>query len=127
MKPTILCVDDEQIVRTSLKEQLKRFFDGEYRIEIADSGEVALELVLEIESEGGRAGGVLRDALGQWQRVQFALKMKQGRLEDAFRLIEGVVREERPACERRGHAEECAGKSHGVAGLHARDCSRFPP
>ena len=63
MKPTILCVDDEQIVRTSLKEQLKRFFDGEYRIEIADSGEVALELVLEIESEGGEIAVVVADQI----------------------------------------------------------------
>lgn len=44
-KPTILCVDDETTVLSSLKEQLKRTFGNEYSIEIAESGEEALEFI----------------------------------------------------------------------------------
>jgi class 3 adenylate cyclase len=47
-KPVILCVDDEQMVLSSLKQQLKSQFAGNYQIETAESGEEALELVLEM-------------------------------------------------------------------------------
>lgn len=49
-KPTILCVDDEDIVLRSLREQLKNVFRGEYDIEIADSGEMAIEIVNDLRS-----------------------------------------------------------------------------
>ena len=49
MKDTILCVDDEQIVRDSLKEQLKRAFGKEARIEAVETGEAALEVVEELQ------------------------------------------------------------------------------
>ena len=45
MKPVILCVDDEKIILSSLKEQLKRHFGAEYSIETVESGEEALEVV----------------------------------------------------------------------------------
>ena len=44
-KPVILCVDDENIVLTSLKAQLKQNFGSNYTIETADSGEEALSIV----------------------------------------------------------------------------------
>lgn len=44
-KPTILCVDDEKVILVGLKEQLQRAFQGEYSIEVADCGEVALEII----------------------------------------------------------------------------------
>lgn len=47
MSSSILCVDDESTVLTSLKEQLKRTFEDQYTIEIAESGEEALEIVEE--------------------------------------------------------------------------------
>ena len=51
-KPVILCVDDEKIVLDSLKSQLKKSFGSDFEIEIAESGEEALEIIEEfIEDE----------------------------------------------------------------------------
>lgn len=50
MKPIILCVDDEKIVLTSLKQQLKSCLGNEYRYESAESAEEAFEIVEDIES-----------------------------------------------------------------------------
>jgi len=47
-KAVILCVDDEKIILTSLKEQLRRNFHAEYFIETVESGEEALEVVEEL-------------------------------------------------------------------------------
>lgn len=44
-KVVILCVDDEQIVLVSLRQQLKRRFERKYILETAESGEEALEIV----------------------------------------------------------------------------------
>ena len=37
-KPVILCIDDEKIVLTSLKVQLKDEFGADYYIETVDNG-----------------------------------------------------------------------------------------
>lgn len=50
-KSVILCVDDEKIILTSLKEQLRRHFQNEYLIETVESGEEALELLGEFQEE----------------------------------------------------------------------------
>jgi len=47
-KPVILCVDDEKVILFSLKQQLKRHFQTDYCIEIAESGKEALEIVEEL-------------------------------------------------------------------------------
>jgi serine phosphatase RsbU (regulator of sigma subunit) len=47
-KPVILCVDDEKMVLNSLKFQLKKAFEKEYEIEVAESGEEALEIIEEL-------------------------------------------------------------------------------
>ena len=44
----ILCIDDEPIVLDSLKEQLIQGFEGKYIIEVAESGDEALELFDEL-------------------------------------------------------------------------------
>lgn len=48
LKPTIICVDDERLVLASLKEQLARHFGSAVRVEVAESGQDALELVDEL-------------------------------------------------------------------------------
>lgn len=48
----IICVDDEPFVLESLKEQLKRYFGTRYYIEVAQSGEEALEIVEDLQEEG---------------------------------------------------------------------------
>ena len=48
----ILCVDDEIIVLDALTEQLHKAFGTEYIIEIAESGEEALDIFDELTEEG---------------------------------------------------------------------------
>ncbi len=48
-KPVILCIDDENIILQSLKDQLKLYVGTLYAIETAESGEEALEIVDEIQ------------------------------------------------------------------------------
>ena len=47
-KPTIICVDDERIVLDSLSVQLRDFVKQGYLVEMAESGEEALEIVDEL-------------------------------------------------------------------------------
>ncbi|MBF0118534.1 MAG: response regulator [Desulfobacterales bacterium] len=50
-KTTIICVDDEEIVLTTLKEQLKVHFESDFSIEVAESGEEALELLDQLNQD----------------------------------------------------------------------------
>ncbi len=61
--PVILCVDDERIVLHGLREQLGRAFGNEYSVEIAQSGEEALELVDELVKSGTAVPIVIADQL----------------------------------------------------------------
>jgi diguanylate cyclase (GGDEF)-like protein len=47
-KGAIICVDDERLVLISLRDQLTRFLKDDYSIELAESGEEALELFAEL-------------------------------------------------------------------------------
>ena len=47
-KAVILCVDDEKMVLVSLRQQLKRKFERKYILETAESGEEALEIVVDL-------------------------------------------------------------------------------
>jgi len=60
-KPIILCVDDEKVVLTSLKAQLKRHFGDEYLIETAENGIDAFEFVNEIIEQGDELPVVISD------------------------------------------------------------------
>ncbi|MGF1567862.1 MAG: EAL domain-containing protein [Nodosilinea sp.] len=50
--PTIVCIDDEQFVLNSLRDQLLRGFAGKFMVEIAESGEEALALIEELLASG---------------------------------------------------------------------------
>lgn len=50
-KPAIVCVDDERIVLLSLRDQLKNLLGQDYNIEIAESGEEALEIFEEFQAD----------------------------------------------------------------------------
>lgn len=60
-KMAILCVDDEDIVLTSLKRQLRRQFGGNYYIEIAQDGEEALEITEELAEQDIKLAVVISD------------------------------------------------------------------
>ena len=51
-KGVLLCVDDEIIVLTALKDQLRRAFGSEFVIDVAESAEEALELLDELSVQG---------------------------------------------------------------------------
>ena len=60
-KPIILCVDDEKVVLTSLKAQLKRHFGNEYIIETAENGDDAFDFVNEIIENGDELPVIVSD------------------------------------------------------------------
>ena len=51
-KPVLMCVDDEEIILLSLKDQLREHFGREYRLEMVESGEEALALFTELLADG---------------------------------------------------------------------------
>lgn len=51
-KGVLMCVDDEVIVLTALKDQLRRAFGSDYVVEVAESAEEALELLDELSEQG---------------------------------------------------------------------------
>lgn len=59
----IVCVDDEPFVLDSLKEQLTRSLGDMYRIEVAESGEEALELLEELTEEGYEIPMIVSDQI----------------------------------------------------------------
>jgi signal transduction histidine kinase len=62
-KQAILCVDDEMLVLMSLRDQLMRNFGSFYRIELAESGEEALEVMEELENEGYEMPIIITDQI----------------------------------------------------------------
>jgi len=62
-KQAILCVDDELVVLTSLKEQLKRYLSKEYYIEVASSGREALAVFEELTADGLNIPLIISDEL----------------------------------------------------------------
>jgi two-component system, sensor histidine kinase and response regulator len=57
----ILCIDDESIVLDSLKEQIQKGFNGELSVEVAESGDEALEIFDELIQEGLEIPVVIAD------------------------------------------------------------------
>ena len=51
-KPAILCVDDERIILTSLRDQIERHFGKQYQCELAQSADEALEVLAELNEDG---------------------------------------------------------------------------
>jgi len=61
--PVILCVDDERIILSSLKSQLQNNLAGSYQIELAESGEEALELLEELSEKNIEVPLVVTDQI----------------------------------------------------------------
>jgi CheY-like chemotaxis protein len=59
----LLCVDDELIVLTALKDQLRRAFGNDFHIEVAESAEEALELLDELAGQGHKLLVIVSDWL----------------------------------------------------------------
>jgi diguanylate cyclase (GGDEF)-like protein len=61
IRGAIVCVDDERTVLLSLRDQLSRILDKTYTIELAESGEEALELFAELAQDNIEVALVLCD------------------------------------------------------------------
>ncbi len=57
----ILCVDDESIILNSLRTELREAFGNRFLIEVAESGEEALEILQELLEEGVEVPVVISD------------------------------------------------------------------
>ena len=62
-KGVLLCVDDEVIVLTALKDQLRRAFGSDFVIDVAESAEEALELLEELAEQGHKVLVIVSDWL----------------------------------------------------------------
>lgn len=62
-KPVIVCVDDEKVVLTSLKQELEHGLGDRFNFEIAESGEEGLEVIDEFLSMGLDIPVVISDQL----------------------------------------------------------------
>jgi signal transduction histidine kinase len=62
-KLAIICVDDENVVLESLKEQLKRSFGNEYYIEVAENSEDALSLLEDLQKGSVEVALVISDQI----------------------------------------------------------------
>lgn len=60
---TIICVDDERIVLNGLQSQLRRHFGSDFIIELAESGEEALDQINELIHTGNEIAVVISDQL----------------------------------------------------------------
>jgi CheY-like chemotaxis protein len=60
-KPIIICVDDEKFFLTSLKNEISRIFSSKIVIEIAESGEEALELIYDLKKNGYEIPVIISD------------------------------------------------------------------
>ena len=62
-KSALICVDDEQVVLTSLMDQLIHYLGSDYLIETAESGEEALEIMEELLSKGIEVPVIISDQI----------------------------------------------------------------
>lgn len=57
----IFCIDDESIVLDALKEQIEQGFKGDFTVEVAESGDEALEILEDLQSENAEVQVVIAD------------------------------------------------------------------
>ena len=63
LRSAILCVDDDALILDSLTHQLKRHFKSQYLIEAAESGEVALEAIADLQQRHIEVALVIADQI----------------------------------------------------------------
>ncbi|MGB3691974.1 MAG: response regulator [Spirulinaceae cyanobacterium] len=74
----ILCVDDDEVVLESIKEQLKRKFGNKYLYEVADSAEEGWEIIEELSLENLQIVIVVSDWLmPEMKGDEFLIKVHQ--------------------------------------------------
>jgi class 3 adenylate cyclase len=86
-RPIILCVDDERVILDGLKSQLYRDFGNEHEIEIADSGEYALEIVEEAVKKGRDVPVLIADQIMPGMKGNELLKLVNKVSDKTFKIL----------------------------------------
>ncbi len=63
MQKVIICVDDEKAILWGLQQQIKRAFSDKFLVELAESGEEAIEIIHEIRSSNSEVFLVITDEM----------------------------------------------------------------
>lgn len=87
MQPAIICVDDEQTILATLKEQLKFNLESNCAIEVAESGEEALELLEELIKEGVEIPLVISDQIMPGLKGDELLRHIHSRLPKTLKIL----------------------------------------
>lgn len=59
----IVCVDDEPSILSALQQQIMRVFNNEYSIELAESGEEALEIIHDLHNANTEVSLIITDEM----------------------------------------------------------------
>lgn len=86
-KPVILCVDDESIVLKGLQSQLSRQFGSDYVIELAESGEEALEIIDELLQDDISIPLVISDQLMPGMKGNELLKAIHKKSQQTLKIL----------------------------------------
>jgi class 3 adenylate cyclase/FixJ family two-component response regulator len=86
-RPIILCVDDERVILDGLKSQLSRDFSNDYEIEIADSGEYALEIIYEAIKSGREIPVLIADQIMPGMKGNELLKTVNRVSDKIFKIL----------------------------------------
>jgi CheY-like chemotaxis protein len=106
-KGVLLCVDDEAIVLTALKDQLRRAFGADFVIDVAESAEEALELLDELSEQGHKVLVIVSDWLMPGMKGDEFLIEAHKRFPTVVKIMLS------------GHAEQAAvDRARREAGLH---------
>jgi CheY-like chemotaxis protein len=106
-KGVLLCVDDEAIVLTALKDQLRRAYGSDFVVEVAESAEEALELLDELSEQGHTVLVIVSDWLMPGMKGDEFLVQAHQRFPTVVKIMLS------------GHAEQSAvDRARREAGLH---------
>jgi len=106
-KGVLLCVDDEAIVLTALKDQLRRAYGSDYVVDVAESAEEALELLDELSEQGHTVLVIVSDWLMPGMKGDEFLVQAHRRFPTVVKIMLS------------GHAEQSAvDRVRREAGLH---------
>jgi CheY-like chemotaxis protein len=106
-KGVLMCVDDEVIVLTALKDQLRRAYGSDYVVEVAESAEEALELLDELSEQGHTVLVIVSDWLMPGMKGDEFLVQAHQRFPTVIKIMLS------------GHAEQSAvDRVRREAGLH---------
>lgn len=106
-KGVLLCVDDEAIVLTALKDQLRRAYGADFVIDVAESAEEALELLDELSEQGHTLLVIVSDWLMPGMKGDEFLIEAHKRFPTVVKIMLS------------GHAEQAAvDRARREAGLH---------